>query len=79
MSIIVDEQTKLDPFVRGGALLRPLHALDQVGRHAVAASDEAHPHPFGVQLRRLAVDSLAEHGHQAVHLLPRALPVLGRE
>jgi len=30
MSIIVDEQTKLDPFVRGGALLRPLHALDQV-------------------------------------------------
>ena len=49
------------------------------GGDALAAADEAHPHAFVVELRRLAGDPLAEHPHQPLDLLRGPGPVLGRE
>src|SRR5204863_7789268 len=50
---IVEGDEEDDPLVGSGRLLGPLHPLDQLRRHALAAADEAHPHALLLQLRRL--------------------------
>jgi hypothetical protein len=74
---IVEGDEEPDPIVVRGQSLGPLHALDQLGVDLIAATDEPHPHALVVELRRLAVDSLPEHPHQALDLARRAGPVLG--
>src|SRR5215207_8835080 len=76
---VVEGHEQRDALVSAGELLGPVHSPRKLLVEALAAPHEAHPHALLVQLRRLPVDPLGEHCHQAVHLRLRPPPVLGRE
>src|SRR5271166_33568 len=76
---VVERHEQRDPRVGGGQLFGPDHLLAQPFADALAAADEAHAHALLVQLGGLAGDAPREHPHQALHLGPRARPVLGGE
>src|SRR3954453_7260507 len=76
---VVEGDEQRDPIVPGGLGLGPVHSVREFVADAFTPADEAHPDALLVELRRLTVDALREHRHQAIDLLLRPGPVLGRE